>query len=177
MKKAELKAMPLIPLAVAGDDGEQLSPTDEKCQRISWGASPVPEPRVAPPNRSALPLSRPRLGVRQPSGAFGTRILPATVPEDWRTPKPCGASAGSWKDCASVGTFHPLAETRGNEGQSPLAELEHEKRGNSSFCITRKTSSRSGRGSSAATFPAVHDPPWGGRGATAGQPENRKQSQ
>jgi len=42
--------------------------------------------------------ARQRLGLRQSSGAFGWIASIAKAPEDWRTPKPGGASDGSWRD-------------------------------------------------------------------------------
>src|SRR5947207_10204278 len=41
--------------------------------------------------------ARQRLGLRQSSAAFGPHAALGKAPEDWRSPKPCGASYASRK--------------------------------------------------------------------------------
>ncbi len=60
----------------------------------SWRAPSVLWPCIG---TMSLRIARQRLGLRQSSGAFGWLACIAKAPEDWRTPKPGGASNGSWK--------------------------------------------------------------------------------
>ena len=68
-----------------------------------WRKRALPKSAGAPAqsktcrNYEALWDPRKRIGVRQSSGAFGRLATPAKAPEHWRTPKPGGASDGSWK--------------------------------------------------------------------------------
>jgi predicted RND superfamily exporter protein/predicted LPLAT superfamily acyltransferase len=51
--------------------------------------------------------TRQRLGVRQPSAAFGPATNP-TAPEDWRSPEPGGSTNDSWQDAVVRYTGRPV---------------------------------------------------------------------
>ena len=54
-------------------------------------------PRIGTLNPVA---ARQRLGLRQSSGALDCAATVPKAPEGWRSPKPCGASGGSWVDAS-----------------------------------------------------------------------------
>jgi hypothetical protein len=73
--------------------------------RFMERASTISESRIGTMN---LRIARWRFGVRQSSGALAVGASRPKAPEDWRTPKPGGASDGSWEgnSFGRAGTNH-----------------------------------------------------------------------